>query len=358
MAEDTHVTQDKSSLTGFYSRAKDDDWHQQKKDNHRRWRRRTIGIGSAAAVVVFVAGFIIYDYPRESGLTDALGLTCGEYVHLGDAQSVENPMVDWETHQQDVRRAEELDGEGFVAAVEVLAGVLEAQPQMGLFFESITQREFSAAVLGDELVIGHHEEFWSATDRVSLLDPETEEITWTAQLIHPVRDGDLAGEERPRVLFGVGTTEEHVVLQTPTHRGDTDVVIAGKYSAETPSCVRLEGSVDTVEVLSADDDSVRAWSQTLNLNAGRLSAQEFVIQHGVQEGSAQHSESVVDLATEEVEADSGDAAEVPDAEEQLEIPVEAQDAVSQDLQRLTPLGTSHYVLTWEAGYVIFARQSE
>lgn len=206
-----YVTGDKSTLTGFYGRARSEDWHQEKQENHRRWRRRAIGIGSASAVVVLIGGFIVYDYPRESGLTDALGMTCGEYVHLGAPEAVPSPTDAWETYQDDLMNADELDGAGFLSAVEVFSEELDAEAQMGHVYETITQRQSSAVAAGETLVIGHHEEFWSATDRVSVLDPETNEITWTAELIHPVRDQDLAGDDRPRVLYGVGTTEEHVV---------------------------------------------------------------------------------------------------------------------------------------------------
>ncbi|NDK31308.1 hypothetical protein [Nesterenkonia haasae] len=348
------MTQDNSSLTDFYSRAKNDDWRQQKQDNHRRWRRRTFGIGSAAAVVILVAGFIIYDYPRESGLTDALGITCGEYVNLDDPASVPSPMDDWETYQQQLTRADELDGEGFLTAVALVSEELNAEPQMGHVYEAITQRESSAVAAGETLMVGHHEELWSATDRVSVLDPEAHEITWTAELRHPVRDQDLAGEDRPRVLYGVGSTDQHVVLQTPTHRGDTDVVIAVKNSADAPQCVRLEGAVDTVELLTSSDDHMRAWSQTINLNAGRVSATQFLIHHGIQEDSAQHAMSGVDVATEEVDPDPSDAIDALDTDDHIDIPQEAQDAVDQDLQRLAPLDPGHYLLTWEAGYLVFA----
>lgn len=350
------MTEDKSSLTGFYSRAKDDDWHEQKQDNHRRWRRRTLGIGSVVAAAVLVGGFIIYDYPRESGLTDALGMTCGEYVELGESHSLTNPMNDWETHQEDLLSAEDFDGEGFLSAVDALSEELDAEPQMGLAYEAITQREFSAAAVGDDLVIGHHEEFWSVTDRVSLLDPSSGDVSWTAELEYPGREGDLAGEERPQVLFGVGTTDEQVVLQTPTYQGDTDLVISSRDSEGDSDCVRLDGSVDTVEVLSANDDRLRAWSQTLNLNAASVSGSEFVIHHGAQEDSPQHDLSVVDIATEEVNSDAELPSELSTDVEDPIIPDAAQDAGDEELQQLSPIGPDHYLLTWEFGHLVFATQ--
>lgn len=348
------MTDGNGGLTAFYSRAKDENWHREKQENHRRWRRRTVGIGSAAAAVVLVAGFIIYDYPRESGLTDALGLTCGEYVHVGAPETVPSPTKDWDTYQRELVNADELDADGFLSAVEVLSEELGAEPQMGHFHDSLTQRQSSAVVAGDSLVIGHHEEFWSATSRVSVVDPGTSEITWTAELVHPVRDQNLAGEDRPPVLYGVGTTEEHVVLQTPTYRGDTDVVVAERHSDSEPQCVRLEGAVDTVEVLTTSDDHVRAWSQTINLNSGRASTTEFLMHHGMQEDSPQHDLSEVDVVTEEIDADPGTAIENLNGDDQVEIPQNAHDAVDQDLHRLAPFGPHHYLLTWEAGYLVFA----
>jgi hypothetical protein len=348
------MAEHKGSLTGFYGRAKDENWHQQTHESHRRWRRRTVGIGSAVAAVVVIAAFVIYDYPRESGLTDALGLTCGEYVQIGDPQSVDSPMNEWEVHRQEVAAAEEVDGEGFLAAAEVVAAEVEAEPLMGQFYEAITQREFSAAVVGEDLVIGHHQEFWSATDRVSVFDVTAQDITWSAELDHPVRDQNLAGEDSPRLLYGVGTTDDLVVLQTPTYRGDTDLVIADKSSDHGSECVRLEGAVDTVDVLTSQPDHVRAWSQTINLNAGKPSANKYLIHHGVQQDSPQHDLSLVDLATEEVQPDPGESLESHAAKEDIEIPEEAHEAVSEELLQLAPVGERHYLLTWEAGYLLFA----
>ncbi|RJN31846.1 hypothetical protein [Nesterenkonia natronophila] len=348
------MAEDKGRLTGFYGRAKDEQWHQQKHENHRRWRRRTVGLGLAVAAAVIVAAFVIYDYPRESGLTDTLGLTCGEYVQIGDPQSVESPMNQWEVHRQEVAAADEVDGEGFLAAAEIVAAKFEAEPLMGQFYEAITQRESSAAVVGEDLVIGHHQAFWSATDRVSVFSVTAEAITWTAELDHPVHDQDLAGDDRPRVLYGVGTTDDLVVLQTPTYRGDTDLVIADKNSAQGSKCVRLEGAVDTVEVLTAQPDPVRAWSQTINLNARKTSANGYLIYHGGQQDSPHHEVSLVDVATEEVQPDPGVSLGSHTAKGEIEIPREAHEAAAEELQHLAPVGENHYLLTWEAGYLLFA----
>lgn len=311
-----------------------------------------LGIGSGAAAAALIAVFVIYDYPRKSGLTDVLGLTCGEYVQIGDPHAVPAPLEQWEAHRQALAEAEDLDGEGVLAAVELLATAVGAQPLMGQFHEALTQREISATVAGADLVIGHHDQSWSRTDRVSVFDVQTREVTWTAELTHPVHDPSLAGEERPQLLYGVGTAEGLVVLQTPTYRGDTDLVIADPSSDSGKDCVRLDGAVDTLEVLSAQPEPVRAWSQTLNLNAGQPSGHELLVHHGVHSGSPQHTLSVLDVPAAEAQPATRHRHDFFDPAEQIDIPEEAYQAVRHDLERLTRLGESHYLLTWEAGYVL------
>lgn len=354
------MTEPSNALTAAYSRGRKHDWMAEKRESRRRWRRRRLLQGSGIAAAVGVVAFIVYDYPRESGLTDALGLTCGEYVHVGDPSEVEPPFEDWAAHQQTLSSDDDVDEQQLISAVEIVAQEFDAEPVLGQFTAGgITQRQHSAASVGDQLLIGHHEENWSSTDRVSLFDPQTVSITWTAQTIHPVRDHSLA-DSRQRVLYGVGTTGSHVVLQTPTYHGDTDLVTAELGSDDDPECLRLDGGVDTQQITGEYQGRAAAWSQVLNLNAGRLSENEFQIHHGLDEDTPEHQLSAVDVVSERVEP-----AELPvdidSAAEPMEIPAAAQEQFDQEqsdtgFESLTSVGEDHLLLTWQAGSVILQRR--
>ena len=342
-------------LTAAYSRGRDQDWKEQAQQNHRQWRRRSLTIGSGAAAVGLVVLFIVYDYPRESGLTDAMGLTCGEYVHPGEPADADDPYESWDLHLQTLTAEQSLDVDAFLSAVDSASGEVDAEPVLGHFRgRSTTQRQHSEAVVGDQLMLGHHEEFWTGTDRVSLYDPAAAQITWTAQTIHPVRDHHLADESRPRVLYGVGASDSQIVLQTPTHRGDTDLVVVSNPATET-ECHRLEGGADTQQILSAQQGRVTAWSQVIDLSAGQVGEDEFLIHHGHSEDSPEHQISVVDLATGESEPTEMPL-DLPRAEASpVEIAAEAQQLSDEDFESLQPLGEEHYLLTWEAGSIILQR---
>lgn len=348
------MTEPSNALTAAYSRAHKHDWVAEKRDSHRRWRRRRLLQGVGIAAAVGVVAFIVYDYPRESGLTDALGLTCGEYVHLGDPSEVQPPFADWAAHQQALSGDDDVDEQQLISAVETVAQEHDAQPILGQFDAGgITERQHSAAAVGDQLLIGHHEEYWTGTDRVTLFDPQTASITWTAQTIHPVRDHSVA-QSRQRVLYGVGTTDSHVVLQTPTYNGDTDVVTAELGSDDDPDCLRLEGGVYTQGILGEYQGRATAWSQVLNLNAGRLGENEFQIHHGLDEDTPEHQLSAVEVLTERVEP-AEPPLDVAAAAEPVEIPAAAQEQYDEGFETLQTVGENHYLLTWEAGSVILER---
>lgn len=349
------MAQPPNALTASYSRGREPDWIAAKRENHRRWRRRRLVIGSGTAAAVLVVAFIIYGYPRESGLTDALGLTCGEYVHVGDPSGVEPPFADWTAHQQALSADDDVDEQQLISAVETIGQHHDAQPVLGQFDAGgITERQHSAAAVGDKLLIGHHVEYWTGTDRVSVYDPAAEAITWTAQTIHPVRDYGLADEARQPVLYGVGTTESRLVLQTPTYHGDTDLVTAELGSEEDPECLRLDGAVETQQITGEYQGRATAWSQVINLNAARIGEHEFQIHHGLGEDAPEHQLSAVDVVTGSVEP-AEPPVDIDSPHQPLDIPAAAQEQFDEGFESLATVGEDHLLLTWEAGSVILKR---
>lgn len=350
------MSQSPNLLTAAYQRGRDQDWVAQARSNRRKWRRRTVVIGSISAAVIFVVMFILYGYPRESGLTDALGLTCGEYVHVGDPSEVEPPFEDWTAHQQALSAGPTVDDEQLISAVEVISQEMDVKPTLGQFGAGgITMREHSAAAVGHQLLIGHHNEYWTSTDRISLVDPATGTITWTAETIHPAPNHELADEGRQRVLYGVGATDSHLVLQTPTYQGDTDLVVAELGSSDEPECLRLKGGVNTQQILGDHQGRATAWSQVLNLNAGRTRENEMLIHHGLYEDASDHQLSAVDIVSEDVES-AALALQIQSAEESMEIPAAAQEEFDEGFESLKPVGEDHLLLTWDLGAVILERR--
>lgn len=352
------MSENRSDLTGFYVRGREDDWMQQKRENYRRWRRRGLAAGGVAALIGFTALFFIYDYPRESGLTDALGLTCGEYLRVESPGEASQFFVPWSELQDDLERAaaEEL-GEsqadtGLEAAVDTIAEEIGAEPAFGALrgFQP-TQREFSAAAAGERLIVGHHEEAWTVTDRLSVVDPSSAEVAWTAKLVHPRADPSLADEQRQPVLYGVGAAGETVVVQTPTYRGDTDVVTAAVSGDADTQCLRLEGGVEAQPVLAEAPDDAAAWPQTINLNAARSEDGRFHILHGLSPEQSEHVSSPVDITSGEAGEESSQ--QVPWTElPEVEIPEQAHEQTVLELHHLRPLGEEHCLLTWEGGYTV------
>ena len=157
------------------------------------------------------------------------------------------------------------------------------------------------------------------------------------------------------MLYGVGTTESHVVLQTPTYHGDTDLVTAELGSQDAPECLRLEGAVDTQQISGQYEGRAVAWSQVINLNSGRISDHEFLIHHGLDEDASDHRLSAVDLDTGNVESDEVPLEMQPPAAS-MEIPAAVQDEFDQGFESLKPVGEQHLALTWEAGVIILERR--
>lgn len=227
-----------NKLTDLYRQGRDGDWLEQKRQNHRKWRRRSIAVGSGVTILALTGMFVIYDMPRETGLTDALGLTCGEYVTPTDPAEAEQIFT-----------AVDLEAEGPTE----IADALGAEPTVSA--PRIDRGDYSVTTAGEWIVLAHHEELWYGTDRVSVLDPETTEVVWTADIEHPRWDGI---DERPRVLSGVGASGDRLILQTPTYRGDTDLVVADLTGAEAEGCIRLDGA-------SADENLVTPYPRDLPL---------------------------------------------------------------------------------------------
>ncbi|WP_150460707.1 hypothetical protein [Nesterenkonia ebinurensis] len=341
-----------SDLIAFYSRGRDEQWQQKKRENYRKWRRRTIAITATVAVGGFVTLSVVYNMHREWGIIDALGLTCGEYVHIGEPSQAEQPFHSWQEHLAYVAEQSSDQTEALETAAEAVAEDISAVPVLGAYRGPVpTAREFSAAVFGEELIIGHHDEMWSGTDRVSVLDPDTAEISFTAETVHPTRDHDLADDARRRVLYGIGAAGTHIILQTPTYHGNTDVVIIDRAEGHETDCLRLDGGIDTSQFLSEHPEETGAWPQVLNLNAGQVGETEFLIHHG-HSPETRHQLSRVDIATTE----AGEPQEVeplPGTDTELEVPEEVVAQIGTEGLRLDSVGEEHYLLSWEAGYIIF-----
>ena len=356
MGEEQH------ELTDVVHRGRDDAWLQQAQQNRRRRRRRSLGLIAAVTVAVLTAGFFINDGPRRSGMLDAAGLTCGEFV-VAAAAADEQIFEPWDEHAATLEAAAELhtdddaefDWQAFTAEVEAAAAQLEAEPLHAVFTGwTPGEREASAAAVGGQLLIGHHEEMWTITEAVSVADPETGQAQWRADLEHPQWE-DWQNPER--VLYGVGALAGQLVLQTPAANGDTDVVTFDAEDEWNQDCIRLAGNVDPVEVLK---EQPRAWPVVMNLNLGRISHSAFLALHGLdsEQGSG-HLLSEVEATTGEAEpAGDYDQAYPPDSEhfaaerESLHV---AEDFDELVIEELKPVGEAHYLLTWDAGSVILQR---
>lgn len=354
---------EKPELAHVVHRGRDSAWLQQAQHNRRRRRRRSLSLTAAVTAAVLTAGFFINDGPRRSGILDAAGLTCGEFV-VDSAASEEQIFEPWDAHAATLEAAAEqrtsddpvFDGEAFIEDAEAAAAQLEAEPLHGLFTGwTPGQRQLSAAAVGGELLIGHHDEMWTITEAVSVADPETGQAQWRADLEHP-RWEDWQNPER--VLYGVGALAGQVVLQTPAANGDTEVVIFDAEDEWSQDCIRLAGHVDPVEVLK---EQPRAWPVVMNLNLGRTSDSAFLALHGLdsEQGSG-HLLSEVEVTTGEAEpAGDYDQAYPPDSEhfaaerESLHV---AEDFDELVIEELKPVGEAHYLLTWDAGAVILQRR--
>lgn len=310
---------------------------------------------------MLTAGFFINDGPRRSGILDAAGLTCGEFV-VEAAASDEQVFEPWNDHAATLAAAadvhpddDEFDLGSLIADVEAAAAQLGAEPLHAVFTGWVpADRQLSAAAVGGELLIGHHLQMWTITEAVSVADPQTGHTQWRADLEHPQRED----WQRPeRVLYGVGAVAGQLVLQTPAVNGDTDLVTfdtAGQWSQD---CIRLPGAVDPVQALQ---EQPRAWPVVMNLNRGRISDSSFLALHGLDsEQGPDHLVSEIEVASGEAEP-AGEYEQVypPDSvygptEESVEA---AEDFNQLAIDELQPLGEAHYLLTWDAGAVILQRR--
>lgn len=353
------MADEKDEIADVVHRGRDRDWLQQAQQSRRRRRRRSLSLTAAVTVAVLTAGFFINDGPRRSGILDAAGLTCGEFV-VDAAAADEQVFEPWNDHAATLEAAAELhtdeDGEFdwqvFIAEVEAAADELEAEPLHAVFTGwAPAQRQLSAAAVGGQLLIGHHEEMWTITEAVSVADPQTGQAQWRAALEHPQWE-DWQNPER--VLYGVGALAGQLVLQTPAANGDTDVVTFDAEDEWNQDCVRLAGGVDPVEVLQ---EQPRAWPVVMNLNLGRVSDTAFLALHGLS------SEPGPDHLLSEVAVTTGEAEPAGDYDQDYPSEADSASAEPESLQvtgdfgqlaieELKPVGEDHYLLTWDAGSVI------
>lgn len=346
-------------LTDLVHRAHDEEWLEQAAHNRHRQRRRRLSIGALVVVLVLVAGFLLYDGPRRSGMLDAMGITCGEYI-VDAGASQEQIFEPWDDHEATLSNAlrqrpeeqGEFDLSGFGNEVDAVASEMDVEPVHALFrgWTSPAQR-LSAEAIDGALVVGHHDQVWTLTDRVSVADPESGQTRWTVELEHPLWEDWQAPE---RALYGVGAAGDRILLQTPAVNGDTDLVVLDTHDEQGQECVRFDGDVDPVEVLQ---DHPRAWPVMINLNLTRLSDTEFLVLHGLDgESGSPMLASEVDIDSHEVllvgeypEAYLPDTANSAVEAESVEVEAELSELQVEDIQ---PLGDAHYLLTWDAGYII------
>lgn len=358
------MDEDQHELHDVVHRGRDRTWLEQAQQNRRRRRRRSLAAAAAAAAVILLLGFLVNDGPRRSGMLDALGLTCGEFV--AEAGAAEDQIFEpWRTHADTLDAAayqhsgegRQFNAETFSDEVTAAAAQLDSEPAYAVFTGWVpAQRQLSAAAVGGELLVGHHEEMWTITEAVSVVDPGTGVSTWRAELEDPMRE---EWQNPQRALYGVGALDGRVVLQTPAVSGDTDLVTFDAQNDWSRDCVRLYGDVDPVEVLQ---ENPRAWPVVMNLNLGRLSGTSLLALHGLdlERGAEAHRASEVDIASGRAEP-AGESHQVypPDsapAAEEAATRWEDGDASHVIIEEVTPLGQDHYLLIWEAGAIILDRR--
>ena len=354
------MSQEHSSATDAARRLGSREWMEPAQERRKRWgRRRTVGVVVIGTLVIGGA-FVIADGPRQTGLTDALGMTCGEYVHPG-ALEPDHADQPWrgDGHPQEVfepwddqvqlMRARATDDEqysaeavtAFIDEVEILAEEHGAVPTFAAFRGWSPVRAGFSAVAGEgSVIVGEHIETQSGTDRVSLIDPATAEPTVSAALEHPDRDHR---EDREPVLYGVGEAAGELILQTPTARGDTDVVIVGADPEENPECIRLEGGFAPTRY---QDGFPGAWHSVMALNQVQNRPDDaLLLIHGrdMSTAGSPHQLSGVDTATGAAEAYAGDLdwEDAPEGE-----------LADFEVSFLEELGDGHYLLDWGYGYII------
>lgn len=359
------MSQEHSSATEAARRLGSRDWMEPAQQRRKRWGRKRTAALIVIATVVIGGAFVIADGPRQTGLTDALGLTCGEYVHPGvlEPSHADQPWRG-DGHPQDVfepwdaqvqrleaRATDEEDYSAeavtaFIDEVEALAEEHGAEPALAAFKGwSPLRAGFSAVAGEDSVIVGEHIETQSSSDRVSLVDPATAETTVSAALEHPEREH---WEDREPVLYGVGEADGQLILQTPTARGDTDVVVVDPEAGEDLECIRLEGGFVPTRY---QEGFPSAWHSVMDLHqVQNRDEHQFLMIHGrdMDTAGSPHQLSSVDVTTGEVEPSSGDLQWEDGTDLELN---------GFEVHTFEKLGGSHYFLDWHYGYIIFEATS-
>lgn len=355
-------------------RGRDRTWVQEATAKRRRWIRRRVWWAGTAIVAVMVTAFLMDGGPRWSGLLDAVGATHCEFLQVVAPQGQPPVWSSWaEFTERDDSGADPRAGSGSGAGsgstegagtsaeeLDAVAGIAEASglsPSLAASRpEALTQRRFTVRALGEQLVVAHHDESWTGTDRVHVVNPVSGEVSWAAELTHPVRNPDHADDPRRRVLLGAGVIDDTVVLQTPTHDGTgTDVALAPLNEQGVAECVRLGPPAQTSELLQ---DVESAWVQVINLNQWWDGEDQVLVLHGDPDHEISPGETElgtwVNLTTAETDGtetfdvSSGYPDFVTGATEAETI---LQDPVLGEYQ-LEPVGERSYLLTWGKGYVV------
>lgn len=390
---------DVPNLHEVVHRGKDEGWVDQAVSRRRQQISRRRRLTAAVVLIAVVVIFILSDGPRRTGILDAVGYTCGEFVHPLSAEELQetdfgawtpghtqeaestiaaSPFQPWQEHQQALYTHLE-DPEAQVSVEEFAQGLHELEeegfhPELGAFRAwTPGQREFVASAVGEQLVVGHTPSSWSVLQSVVLIDPASGQPQ-TLGTDEPAAfrlEDPLRGEwEEPRrLMMGLGVWEHQLGLQTHTVSGDTDLVVID-LAEGTVACERLDGAED-------ETSSMPAYQQVLGRTADlspMLDDQDRVlVPHGSQR-EREYGQSRSDVALSAVEISTGSL----DSEllAQQHTPEETNALVQQLLQaepahltsngtqevspsftsqNLVPLGGDRWFLDWEYGYLVFTR---
>lgn len=348
-------------LEAVVHRDSDRQWLERAEKSRKLWVRRRLSLAAVLAVSVLGLTFILNEGPRRSGILDALGLTCGEYLTEVTTEPAE-VFQPWEEHSRRLEMiaadhpdgATAFDSSRSVAALEHAAQAAGYRPVAGGFRGwTPPERDFSAAAMGGHIVVGHHDDVWTVTDRVSVLRPDLLRTEVTVELEHPRRKEWQPPE---RLLYAVGATEHDLVLQTPSLSGDTDIVTVPMGERAAGACLRLEGDVDPVEVLQ---NQARAWQVVMDLNLARFNTEEFAVLHGLTgESGGQTRATRIRVANGEIESLRAPDAYPPEGdvgEARSAIPHFDEAAAVAPLE-VKPVDDTHLLLEWEHGYVVLELQ--
>ncbi len=367
------VTEDRRA-GALIARTRDAEWLEQAQQNRRRRRRRMLKLGAAGAAVAVVAVFLLQDGLRRSGLLDAVGYTCGEFIHpeenLSD-QPRNTHFSSWAAFEEQLVENFE-PGEGYEDPGELLsqmqeyAQALGMTPVSGAFLGwSITEQPFVASAVGEQLLVGHTSQAWSLVDSLMVVDPATgEALSYAA-----IRDSQRRDEDSPtRLLLGAGVVEDYMVIQVRAANGDTHAVRLGITGADDSECLRLPGVETEADQLGALPVVLR---RVVDLSSTYQDAQ-LSIAHGREARPAPGSPdpgmslSQIDvqqwevLSTQEGLSDDQAVQElsrhVHTSSDSLDLDVaEAEVAFAGAVRSVRSLQQNQYLITWEHGYLVLAR---